>query len=143
MNPSYLADTSAWIKTHQQSAPRPLRERFDELVVSEQIAICDVVALELLHHEHKPSRFESRRAELDALPWIPIDGDVCARALEVQALLAVLGNGRHRSIGTVDYLIAAAAERAALPVLHYDADYERLAAVTGQAHEWITPRGSL
>lgn len=27
-------------------------------------------------------------------------------------------------------------------VLHYDPDYERIAEITGQSHEWIVPRGS-
>ncbi|MCA1657630.1 MAG: VapC toxin family PIN domain ribonuclease, partial [Actinobacteria bacterium] len=37
----------------------------------------------------------------------------------------------------------AAAELSGLAVLHYDSDYERLAAITGQGHDWIAPRGSL
>jgi hypothetical protein len=28
-------------------------------------------------------------------------------------------------------------------VLHYDADFERIAAITGQAVEWVVPAGSL
>ncbi len=28
-------------------------------------------------------------------------------------------------------------------ILHYDADYDRIAAVTGQPTEWVAPRGSL
>jgi hypothetical protein len=39
-------------------------------------------------------------------------------------------------------LIAATAERYALIVLHYDGDYERIAKITGQATEWIVPRGT-
>jgi hypothetical protein len=27
--------------------------------------------------------------------------------------------------------------------LHYDADFEHIAATTGQAHAWIAPRGTL
>lgn len=42
-----------------------------------------------------------------------------------------------------DLIIAAAAEAAGATVWHYDADYERIAAVTGQPTEWIAPRGSL
>jgi hypothetical protein len=37
----------------------------------------------------------------------------------------------------------AAAESAGLIVLHYDADYDRIAAVTGQPVEWVVPRGSV
>lgn len=42
-----------------------------------------------------------------------------------------------------DLVIAAAAESAGLSVLHYDADFERIAEITGQAHDWVVPRGSV
>jgi predicted nucleic acid-binding protein len=42
-----------------------------------------------------------------------------------------------------DLLIAAAAELAALPVLHYDRDFEAIADVTGQPVRAIAPLGSL
>ncbi len=37
----------------------------------------------------------------------------------------------------------ASAELAGATVLHYDADYDRIAAITGQPTEWVAPRGSL
>lgn len=40
-------------------------------------------------------------------------------------------------------MIAAAAERAGLTVLHYDADYHLIAEVTGQPVEWVVERGSV
>jgi hypothetical protein len=42
-----------------------------------------------------------------------------------------------------ELLIAAAAEARDLIVLHYDADFDRIAAVTGQRCEWILPAGSV
>jgi hypothetical protein len=33
------------------------------------------------------------------------------------------------------------AEREGLPIVHYDADYDRIAAITGQATRWVVPRG--
>jgi predicted nucleic acid-binding protein len=39
--------------------------------------------------------------------------------------------------------VAAAAEERRLTVLHYDADFDRIAAVTGQACEWVTPAGTV
>ena len=56
---------------------------------------------------------------------------------------ALAQRGQHRAVGLPDLLIAAVAERAGLIVLHYDADYELVAAVTGQAMQWIVPRGSV
>jgi predicted nucleic acid-binding protein len=62
------------------------------------------------------------------------------RAIDVQGLLA--GRGRHR-LPIPDLIIAAAAEAARMTVLHYDADFDAIAAVTGQEVEWVAPRGSL
>jgi len=39
--------------------------------------------------------------------------------------------------------VAACAEKADLAVLHYDADFERIAELTGQRTQWIVPRGSV
>ncbi len=139
----YLADTSAWVKSRQRSTPDWLRERFDELLLAEELVMCDVVMLELLHHEQTAGKLRARRADLDALAWAPVDERVCARALAVQAALAEGGGARHRAVRLPDYLIAAAAELAGLVVLHYDADYDLLASVTGQPHEWVAPRGSV
>ena len=41
-----------------------------------------------------------------------------------------------------DLVIAAVAELHGLTVMRYDADYDRIAEVTGQPAEWIVPRGS-
>jgi predicted nucleic acid-binding protein len=38
---------------------------------------------------------------------------------------------------------AAAAEERGLTVLHYDADFDRIAAVTGQSCAWVVPSGSV
>jgi predicted nucleic acid-binding protein len=59
---------------------------------------------------------------------------------EVQGLLAQ--RAQHRSISIPDLLIAATAERHALTLLHYDGDYERIAELTGQAVQWVAPRGT-
>jgi len=60
------------------------------------------------------------------------------------AVLAELADrGLHRAVGIADLLIAACAERSGLIVLHYDSDYERVAAITGQPTEWVAPRGSV
>jgi predicted nucleic acid-binding protein len=42
-----------------------------------------------------------------------------------------------------DLLIAAVAEAASLTVLHSDADFDHIAAVTGQPTQWIVERGSI
>jgi len=58
----------------------------------------------------------------------------------VQAALAV--RSQHRALSLVDALVAAIAEARDLIVSHYDADFELVAEITGQAQEWIVPRGA-
>lgn len=63
--------------------------------------------------------------------------EIAQRAIDVQGLLAQ--HAQHRSVSIPDLLIAATAERFELTILHYDADYDRIAAITGQATEWAVP----
>ena len=66
---------------------------------------------------------------------------VWRRARETQLALAEVGV--HRSVPATDLVIAAAAESAAVPLLHYDLDYERIAEVSELEHQWLLPRGTL
>ncbi len=63
------------------------------------------------------------------------------RARELQCLLSA--NGDHRRVPPIDLLIGAAAERADVPLVHYDRDYERLARVSALQHHWLVPDGAL
>jgi predicted nucleic acid-binding protein len=63
------------------------------------------------------------------------------RALAVHRELAT--TSQHRRFRLPDLIIAGTAEQHGATVLHYDADYDRIAAITGQPTEWVAPRGSL
>jgi predicted nucleic acid-binding protein len=65
------------------------------------------------------------------------------RALQVYEQLSALGGGSQRSVKHPDLLSAAAAEAADVTVLHYDEDYDRIAAITGQPTRWLAPKGTL
>ena len=136
-----LADTSAWVWT--RAIGGELRTAFDGDVIEGQVASCDMVRLELLYSTRNATEFVNLRTELDALPDSPIGIDQWQRALDVYEQLARQGGLHHRSVRHPDLLIAAAAEAAGIPVLHYDQDYDRIAAVTGQEVRWLAPRGSL
>lgn len=136
-----LADTSAWVWT--RAVGGELRVAFDQDVVEGQIATCDMVRLELLYSTRNATEFTSLRNELDALPDCPIGVDQWERALAVYEQLSLQGGLHHRSVRHPDLLIAAAAEGAGIPILHYDEDYDRIASITGQSVHWLAPRGSL
>ena len=137
-----LADTSAWSWSRRRAYPE-LRYAFDNALVDGQLATCDMVRLELLHSARSPTEFAEIREELAALPDCPIDRDHWKRPLQVYEQLGAQGGASQRSVKHPDLLIAAAAEAADLTVLHYDEDYDRIAAITGQPTRRLAPKGTL
>jgi predicted nucleic acid-binding protein len=137
-----LADTSAWVWSRRPDRPE-VRRAFDELVNQGLVATCDLVRLELLYSARIGAEFGTLRDDLTALVDCPIGPEEWRRAIDVYEELAHSGGAHHRSVKHTDLLIAAAAESAGVGVVHYDADYERIAAVTGQPHRWLAPAGSL
>lgn len=137
-----LADTSAWAVSRRANQPK-LRESFDRDVIAGRIVTCDMVRLELLYSAQNPARYAATADQLAALDDCPVNARAWARALEVYGILAAQGALHQRQVTHADLLIAAAAEIAGVPVLHYDEDFARISAVTGQAHRWIAPRGSV
>jgi len=134
-----LADTSVWAR---KSHPK-VRDWFVAAVEAGEIAACDMVALELLHSARTPSEFGALELGLAALPWAEMDTAVWQRARDVYRALGTGPGMPQRSVKHADLLIAAAAELAGMTLLHYDADYDTIAAVTGQPTRWAAPRGSL
>jgi predicted nucleic acid-binding protein len=132
----YLADKSALARF-----PRPaVSERLRPLLEQGLVATCVIVDLELLYSARSLADYDAVLEERQALPQAPITQQVLERAVEVQHELAK--TGRHR-LPIPDLLIAAAAEAAHLIVLHYDADFERIAEITGQAQQWVVRRGTV
>ncbi len=136
-----LADTSAWVWTRVVGGQ--LRSAFDEALIEGELATCDMVRLELLYSTRNATEFARLGSELRALPSCPIDAAQWRRALQVYEQVAYQGGLHHRAVRHPDLLIAAAAEAAGIPVLHYDEDYDRIAAITRQESHWLAPRGSL
>ena len=68
-------------------------------------------------------------------PRAPVNEAVLDRAIEVQGELGQ-ATGSRRSL---DLVVAAAAELAGLVLLHYDHDFDLIAAVTGQPMERVVP----
>ena len=137
-----LADTSAWSWSRRAGSTR-LRADFDARTVRGEIATCAMVALELLYSARHAGHLDRIAQGLSALPSCPIPEHAWERALWVYRELAGEGGAHQRAVGHADLVIAATAELAAVPVLHYDEDYERIAQVTGQPTRWLAPPGSL
>lgn len=135
-----LADTSAWVARERSPGAS---EQFSAQVNDGLVGTCSMVSFELLRSARNGSDFDEMQEELDALRQYPIGRSQWRRALQVYRTLAHQGGAHQRSVGHADLLIAAAAEAAGVELLHYDEDFERIAAITGQPTRWILPRGSL
>lgn len=68
------------------------------------------------------------------------DQEAWDRAVDVQRRLAA--RSMTRAVGISDLLVAAVAELHGVVVLHHDADFDHIAAITGQPMERVVPRGS-
>lgn len=139
----YLADTSAWGTAQRKNGPRALSESFGKLLLAREVATCGAVMWELLHSSNNAAEYESRRRELEQLEQAPFGASDWERALDIGQALAEKGGSLHRAPSLPDAIVAVAAERAGLTVLHYDKDFDLIAEVTGQPCEWIAPRGSV
>lgn len=135
---THLADKSALARLSNPVVD----QRLAPLILAGAVATCGIIELEVLYSARSLSDLRRTRSQRErAFEYVAMqDGDV-RRAMDVMSLLAA--SGRHRSAGIPDLMIAAVAERAGLCVLHYDADFDAIASVTGQAVEWVVPQGSL
>jgi predicted nucleic acid-binding protein len=134
----FLADKSALAR--QETRPE-VREVVEPLLLAGEIAICGIVELELLFSATGRDTYRALAKALRGMPKVEVGQGCFDRALEVQAMLAE--RSQHRAVPLPDLLVAACAERADLTVLHYDADFERIAELTGQAEQWVVPRGTV
>jgi predicted nucleic acid-binding protein len=140
LTPLELADTSAW--SWQLRHP-PLQADFARRVANGEIVTCRPVVLELLWQARDVSELAGMRDGFDTLRDLPVRRREWDRAADVMHALAERGPLHHRSAKMADLLIAAAAEAADVPVLHYDRHFDLIAEVTGQPVRALAPLGSL
>ena len=137
MKARYLVDKSVLARMPIES----VRRRLAPIIEAGEAATCAIVDLEVLYSARNlEEHAQIRRRRALAYEHVPLSEAIFARAVDVQHELARTG---HHRVAIPDLIIAAAAEAAGLTVLHYDADFDRIAAVTGQATEWIVDRGSI
>ena len=133
---SFLVDTSVLKRLGRPE----VRAAVEPLAATGQLgraAICD---LEVGYSARSAEEWDRLVGALDALQRVETTAAHVRRALGVQRLLARRSQ-RGRKIP--DLLVAAAAEQLQIATLHYDADFDLIASVTGQRCEWVVPAGSL
>jgi predicted nucleic acid-binding protein len=131
----YLIDKSALARR----AKPAVRAVIDPLVQRGLIAVTGAIEMEILYSARNDAEAERLRYWLSGFDYLPCPDEVWDRAKQVQA--QAIRKGNHRALSMADLLIAATAERHSVTVLHYDEDYEQIAAITGQLHRWVVPVG--
>jgi predicted nucleic acid-binding protein len=141
----YLADTSAW--AWRERLAESEWEEFDAAVRAQQVAYCPAVLHELGQGAQTAERLDDLYKEFSALRRLAItDSEWRAAQSAIRRLSqAVPMAGYHRGIAVTDVLVAVTAERFGLGVLHYDEDFDRLAApgIIEFESRPVAPLGSL
>jgi predicted nucleic acid-binding protein len=127
-------DTSAWSR---QRNPAVL-SRWLATAESDLLAVCPVVALELLASAPDEEAFKDLDGTLAALPHAPV-----SRSAGTAAIAASRDLRGERRIPAADYLIAAAAAERGAGVLHYDRHFDPLCRVLGIESVWIASPGEI
>jgi len=134
-----LADTTVLILARRDER---VRTWLTTAAIRNDIALCDQVVLEYLRGARNASEFEVFEEVLAAFPLLRVEPQDWDRARTLYRSLARVSGGYQQSVPIADALIAAVAQRNDVMLVHYDEDFDRIASVTGQAHQWVVPRGS-
>jgi predicted nucleic acid-binding protein len=133
---THLLDTSVLTRLRQPA----IRAALEGKAEWGQLARAGISDLEIGYSARNDSEWDRLAEALGVFELIETRAEHVVRARQVQRLLA----SRHqRGRKVPDLLIAAAAEARGLTVMHYDSDFDQIAAVTGQPCEWVVPAGSV
>ena len=142
MSVELLLDNSAWARLSVQALDDVRVREIADALEEGRIGVCLPFLLEAGYSARSASDHDELMGELTALPMLAIDTHVERRALDAQRQLARAG---HHRLPPVDLLVAALADRHGVGVLHYDRDYDTVAAKTDLrfASVWLAARGTL
>lgn len=133
---THLTDTSV-LKRLAHPTVRSIVEPLAQAGHLARPAICD---LEIGYSARNAEEWDRFISALGAFDLVETTAQHVTRSLQVQRLLASRSQ-RGRKIP--DLLVAAAAEALNLTVLHYDADFDLIGAVTEQGCQWVVADGSI
>lgn len=133
---THLFDTSVLTRLGEPS----VRAVVEPLASIGRAARAGISDLEIGYSARNAGEWDQLVGALDALVLVETTAEHLRRARQVQRMLAV-SSQRGRKVP--DLLVAAAAEQAGYILLHYDADFDRIASVTGQPCRWVVPPGSI
>jgi predicted nucleic acid-binding protein len=137
-----LLDNSAWVRLGDPALDDDRVTELADAFEAGRVGTCLPFVLEAGYSARNAREHDDLLSELLALPYFAIDEEVEQRALDAQRQLARVG---HHRLPPVDLLIAAAADRHRLDVLHYDRDYELIAEKTDLefGSVWLAAAGTI
>lgn len=133
---TYLLDTSVLTRLREPS----IREAIEPRAQAGELARAGIGDLEVGFSARNAEEWDRLADALKLFELVETAAEHLRRARQVQRLLA---SKHQRGRKVPDLLVAAAAEARGLAVLHYDADFDLIAGVTGQGCEWVVPAGSV
>jgi predicted nucleic acid-binding protein len=133
---THLLDTSVLTRLREPT----VRAAIEPRVQVGQLARAGISDLEIGFSARNAAEWDRLADAVDAFELVETAAEHVRRARQVQRLLA---SKHQRGRKLPDLLVAAAAEAGGLTVLHYDTDFDLIAAATGQNCEWIVPAGSV
>ena len=134
----FLADKSALARLRHPEVYAVL----GPLIEAGLVATCAMVEFEVLWSTRSIGEFVEVRGDRElGYEWLALEDSHWRRAIDVQQELWTAG--QMRTVPLPDLLIAAVAEQHGVTVVHYDADYDRIAAITGQPMQWVVARGTV
>jgi predicted nucleic acid-binding protein len=133
---THLLDTSVLTRLRQPA----IRAALEPKAQRGQLARAGISDLEIGYSARDGSEWDRLAEALEVFELIQSTAEQMLRARQVQRLLAAK---HQRGRKVPDLMIAAAAEVRGLTVVHYDSDFDQIAAVTGQPCEWVVPAGSI
>lgn len=137
-----LFDNSAWARLNNALLAADRRQEVMDWIEQRQMATCMPFLLEMGYSARSAEDHHVLMAGLRRLPHVEIGSEVEDHAFRAQQELAAVG---HHRLAPMDVMIAACAHEAGFDVLHYDGDYDILAARTSLRFqsEWLAPSGTL
>lgn len=134
----WLVDKSVLARVDRE----PVAEVALPRIQAGQVGVALVTELEVGYSARSADDYRTtREALVDHLVPVPVPLRAEQRARELQAEL--VRRGQHRALSVPDVVLAAIADIERLTILHYDADFDLIAEITGQACEWVVPRGTV
>ncbi|MGH2904837.1 MAG: PIN domain-containing protein [Solirubrobacteraceae bacterium] len=137
-----LLDNSAWLRIVDGALDDERAGVLAGWIEQRHLGACLPFLLEAGYSARLATDHQSLMATLDLLPRVQITPGAEDLALQAQRELANVG---HHRLAPLDLIIAACAHEAGAGVLHYDRDYDVIAARTCLEFEseWLATPGTL